>query len=98
MCVFVTEFPFWLEGFKGLSKLTVEIPVVRWIIETNRHSGVVHSMMNRIRKKVGIQGQFVEMVGEKWFEDAEVWVWEATNGRLMDWSQDLGRVWADPDR
>ncbi|KAF8858830.1 hypothetical protein BDZ45DRAFT_743047 [Acephala macrosclerotiorum] len=58
MSTFLTEFPFWLQGFNALSKVTVEIPT--WPTRQREHS-MVHGIVEGIYKKTGVQGQLVEI-------------------------------------
>jgi hypothetical protein len=66
---FVLEWPFWVQGCKTLSKLTVEIPVRREI----KHNKMISGTLRRIYKKLGIQGQPVGLVRKYQAEVAEVW-------------------------
>jgi len=43
-------------------------------------------------KKIGVQGNLVEQ-GDEMFD---VWAWEASPGRLMNFAQDLEREWRYP--
>ena len=90
---FITEFPYWLEGCKALSKLTVEIPIVN-VDESDRRRAL-DGLMTRIRKKTGVKSQFIKVVGQKWHEMAEVWIWEAAPGIYMNWAQNLAMEWKD---
>jgi len=81
---FITEFPYWLEG---------EIPIVN-VDESDRPRALA-GLMTRIRKKTGVKSQFIEVVGQKWHEMAEVWIWEAAPGIYMNWAQNLAMEWKD---
>jgi hypothetical protein len=54
----IVEFPFWLQGFKDLSKLTVQIPALEWMIDTGMYKRNVGTILRRIRRKVRVQGEF----------------------------------------
>jgi len=85
---FVTEWPFWLEGFKALSRVVVEIHETR---SQAHRAGRVRGTMLRIQKKLGVTGILDTQSMSRW--GAEDWVFEATGNELMDWSQELGQVW-----
>jgi hypothetical protein len=85
MTTFNTEWPFWLEGWAALTSLTVEIPEVVWMVRDRaKYNEIVAGMMRRLTKKVGVIVQFIQHTGGKWFEDAQVWKWEADQGQSMD--------------
>jgi hypothetical protein len=94
---FITEFPFWIEGCKALSKLTVELPIQAQYIDVHRRDTIVRTMMKRLVKKVGVRGNYVCTrplpCDGNWIE---VWEWVAPPGTFMNWAQDLGRVWKNP--
>ena len=99
MARFITEFPFWLEGFTHLSTVTVEVPILPTsTISGPRHRRVMDAICAQIFAKVGVQGQYVETVkpphSHKW--SVEFWQWKAGVGQNMDWSQNLGRIWKQP--
>ncbi|KUJ09370.1 uncharacterized protein LY89DRAFT_676168 [Mollisia scopiformis] len=92
MAVFLTEWPLWLQGFTALAKVTVKIPL--WVMD-DRGRKMVNGIIGGINRKTGVRGQFVEVEKDKSLrhvhEDAEVWEWEAVDGKFMDWTQELGR-------
>jgi hypothetical protein len=90
---FITEFPYWLEGCKALSKLTVEIPIVN-VDESDRRRAL-DGLMTRIRKKTWVKSQFIEVMGQDWHEMADVWIWEAAPGNYMNLTQNLAMEWND---
>jgi hypothetical protein len=89
---FIMETPYWLEGCKGLSKLTLHIPVTPWAIDWQIHAKLVHGIFKRLMEKIGVLGKLVE----KGDNISDVWVWEALPGRLMNFAQDLKRQWRYP--
>jgi hypothetical protein len=91
---FITEFPYWLEGCKALSKLTVHIPIVN--LDESDRCRAFDGLMRRIRNKIGVRSQFIGVVGQRWHETAEVWLWEAAPGTYMNWAQNLAMEWKDP--
>jgi hypothetical protein len=90
---FITEFPFWLEGCKALFKLTGDIPVYRKHIDAAKRSERLGSLVRRITEKVGVEGRLARSWGFKGHVEMERWVWEAPEGRFMDWAQDIGKIW-----
>ncbi|KAG4434480.1 hypothetical protein IFR05_010023 [Cadophora sp. M221] len=96
MTKFMTQWLFWLQGCKALKKLTVEIPVASWMIDAPSRARNIDGLVRRIFQKTGVQGRYVEQVGERFHEEADVWIWEAPDGKLMDWSQELCREWKRP--
>jgi hypothetical protein len=86
---YITEFPFWLEGFRGLSKLTVELGTTRsrWF-RSCWFFGNMESVLRRARKKIGVQGK--SFVRSGW-EKTHLLVFESKNGCLVDWSQAIGK-------
>jgi hypothetical protein len=49
----------WLQEFIRLSKLTVELPVSNWLLNSPRRQDVFPALMNRVQKKVGVQKHLV---------------------------------------
>ena len=105
MWLFIAEFPFWLEGFTALSKLTVEIPTTRLPVKIVEYNGNVRTIMKRIKKKVGVRGRIVQVSldeSRSWSSNGygligkQLWVFEAQNGALMDWSKGDGKVRPNP--
>jgi len=90
----MTQFPFWLEGFKRLSKVIVQVPVP-WDLDGVRHKRVMDALMARVLKKVGVQGKCVR-VSQRRREPLEFWSWEVVDGQFMDWSENLGTIWKRP--
>ena len=88
----IMESPFWLEGCKGLFQLRLHIPVIPWIIHWKKHKKIVQGIFEGLMKKIGVQGNLVEQ-GDEMFD---VWAWEASPGRLMNFAQDLEREWRYP--
>ena len=89
---FILEFPFWLQGFKALKKVKVEIPIC--FESKPRHYKIMHMMTERLSAKLGVKGVMVDQLGPQYNLRAEVWVWEVAEGeKLMDWTQELGRAW-----
>jgi hypothetical protein len=88
---FINDFPFWREGFRGVSKLTVELGLStpRWLLVNSRFYGNMESVLRRARKKVGVQGKFVDK--SQALGKAHLLVFESKNGCLMDWSQVIGK-------
>ncbi|PMD40236.1 hypothetical protein L207DRAFT_528610 [Hyaloscypha variabilis F] len=56
---FITQFPFWIEGCKALSKLTVELHIPAQYIDVRRCDTIVRTTMKRLVKKVGVRGHYV---------------------------------------
>jgi hypothetical protein len=92
---FLTEFPFWLEGCKPLSKVTVELPICRGFLRTEERNMIVFGMMERLYKKVRVEGRYVRTT-EYGMAESEEWEWEAPAGTYMDWSKGLGKKWNPP--
>jgi hypothetical protein len=93
---FIPEFPFWLQGFKLLSEVTVQIPVLHRRIDGSRHQRIVNAAMDRILRKVGVQGQRLATKYSGLGTSVEIWVWKACPGQTMNWSQNLGTIWKRP--
>jgi hypothetical protein len=93
---FIPEFPFWLQGFKLLSEVSVQIPVLHRRIDGSRHQRIVNAIMGRILRKVGVQGQHLATKYHGVGTSVEIWVWKACPGKTMDWSQNLGTIWKRP--
>jgi hypothetical protein len=89
---FLTEFPFWMEGCKALSKVTVELPICRGFLRTEERSRIIFGMMKRLYKKVGVEGRYVRTT-EYGMAESEEWRWEAPAGTYMDWDKALGKKW-----
>ncbi len=53
---------------------------------------IIVGMMERIYKKVGVEGRYVRTV-EYGLAEWEEWEWEAPAGTYMDWDQGLGKKW-----
>jgi hypothetical protein len=99
----LTEFPFCLEGFKSLTRLTINVPESVWELDHHQYSRIVEGMMTHVSQRVGVRGEVAHKARQKWagpsriYQDENVkWIWEAFPGQLMDWSQQLGRVWKFP--
>ncbi|KAH7390269.1 hypothetical protein BKA64DRAFT_119296 [Cadophora sp. MPI-SDFR-AT-0126] len=93
MSPFITQWPLWLEGCTALSVVTVEIPIASWMVTSESRKRNLDGLVKRIAQKVGVQGQFIEQIGERFHEYREVWKWEAPAGTVMNWAQDIGREW-----
>jgi hypothetical protein len=89
---FLTEFPFWLEGCKALSKVIVQLPIYRGVLRTEERNQIVFGMMDLLYEKVGVEGRYVKTT-EYGMAVAEQWEWEAPAGTYMDWSKGLGKKW-----
>lgn len=74
--VFRNEFPFWLKNCNALSKLSVRFFTTDGFGNDMRREPF-EGVVKRITEKAGIEGRFEE----------DAWVWEARDGRFMDWSQ-----------
>lgn len=94
ICRWLTQFPFWLEGFKRLSKLIVDVPI-SFEVDGPRLQRIRDALMARVLRKVGVQGKCVR-ISPRRRESVEIWSWEAADGQLMDWSQSLGTIWKHP--
>lgn len=106
---FLTEFPFSLEGLKTLSKVTVQLPEKLWEMPSDlgfpQYDRIVGGMMNHLGQRLGVRGQKIHRFSQNPSDDPSriyitdntaKWTWEAYPGRLMDWSQGLGRIWKPP--
>ncbi|KUJ09364.1 uncharacterized protein LY89DRAFT_676162 [Mollisia scopiformis] len=104
MLRFITEFPFWLRGFRSLRTLRVEIPFAPWAVPERARNNILSALVKRIHQKIGVKGNrsacFVTGVGYvKHYQgpigdwDKEIWDWVADEGKVMDWSGDLGWKW-----
>ena len=84
---FITAFPMFLRGFKQLSQVTVEIPLLEGYIDGSRRSQMMNEVMQRVQEKVGVRGQYVK-TGYRWwgYTRVEEWIWTAGTGQTMDWS------------
>jgi hypothetical protein len=84
--VFRTEFPFWVQSCKALSKLSMKFLSTDGFGDDMR-TEPFERVVKRITERIGVEGHF----------EAGAWVWKAPNGHLMDWSQpDIGRVCPRP--
>ncbi|KAE9367365.1 hypothetical protein N431DRAFT_470800 [Stipitochalara longipes BDJ] len=92
------KFPFWLEGFKQLKVVIADITILYNTVDGDsglRYQRINDSIMDRVCKKTGVQGQYVD---NEWRVRAEVgvYIWEAQPRQSMDWSQRLGSIWKRP--
>ena len=93
MAPFITQWPLWLEGCASLSKVQVELPVASWMVTSHDRDRNLDGLVRRIAKKVGVHGQFVKQIGDRFHEERELWLWEAPVDRVTNWAQDIGREW-----
>ncbi|KUJ09366.1 uncharacterized protein LY89DRAFT_761925 [Mollisia scopiformis] len=91
---FISEFPFWLQGFKNLKLLEVWIPTKTGIISAKRRKGLMRGLKKRVLRKMGVEG----VASESEHVGLQPWTWEASEGQSMDWSQEIGWPWNLPYR
>ncbi|KAE8454581.1 hypothetical protein EG329_000204 [Mollisiaceae sp. DMI_Dod_QoI] len=94
---FITEFPFWLQGFKNLKRLKVEIPIVLDVLNRRRREQNLNNLVDKIARKIGVRGRIGQSpVLLRGITAYEIWIWETRKENGMDWSEDLGMQWPDP--
>lgn len=96
MAHFIAEFPFWLGGFSRLGEVLVKIPILHQWIEGSRHRRIVNAILAQILRQIGVQGQLIAKSQPIFGKSSEFWVWKASPGRTMDWSQFQGSIWKRP--
>lgn len=80
---FITEFPCLLKGCKALKRLSVEIPMMTWMLGDEQDRGhmkgaehrskILQGMMIRLNDRLGVQGEQIKDVNEGLKNHAQVW-------------------------
>jgi len=90
---FITQWPLWLEGCTALSAVMVDIPIASWMVRSQIRDRNLDVLVRRIAQKVGVNGQYVKQIGDRFHEERERWVWEAPAGKVVNGAQIIGREW-----
>ncbi|CZR62966.1 uncharacterized protein PAC_12863 [Phialocephala subalpina] len=68
---FITEFPFWLQGFKSLASVSVEIPSLRNVLDGDLQHQLLSALISRIHQKIGVKCKLLRMEDTFILEDSK---------------------------
>lgn len=90
---FMTEFPFWLQGFRNLRYVEVDFQPNNGHMSRKRRTKVLAGLSRKILKHTGVQGHCIQSSPL-----SDNWTWEAAEGHVMNWSSNIGWAWNLPYR
>ncbi|KAF8859137.1 hypothetical protein BDZ45DRAFT_742587 [Acephala macrosclerotiorum] len=90
----ITEFPFWLRGFKTLQSLTVEIPYIEIVVFDGKlQEELLQALIRRIQNITGVKGRLEKDAGSIGLNLEWTYIWDAIQdeARIYSW----GGLWKE---